>query len=262
MKAFEIMNTMFALAEAGDYRNTCDTCKAGDPEREVTRVAVTMFATPEVIRQAAEWGAELLITHEPTYYNHMDHHSTVAVECAKRKLIEATGMVLYRYHDHPHGTKPDIIGEGMLRDMALAGEVSYTETFDLVRVKLECATTPRELAAILEKNLDLAHIRIAGAADTPMKKVSCMFGTPGGVYEELQRDDCEIMITGEACEWALCEYVRDASQLGFAKALLVPGHIGSERNGMIYTADLVKKLFPALEVKYFECGEVYTYTDR
>ena len=30
---------------------------------------------------------------------------------------------------------------------------------------------------------------------------------------------------------------------------------------MIYTGDLLKKQCPELDVKYFECGEVYTYTD-
>ena len=39
------------------------------------------------------------------------------------------------------------------------------------------------------------------------------------------------------------------------------GHIGSERDGMKYTTDLLKQMHPELEVKYFECSEVYTYTD-
>ena len=39
------------------------------------------------------------------------------------------------------------------------------------------------------------------------------------------------------------------------------GHIGSERDGMVYVADLLKEMLPALDVRYIECGEVYTYTD-
>ena len=72
MKAIEIMDELFKLANDRDYSNTCDTCKAGNPDIEVRKIAVSMFATPEVVRRAREWNAQLLIVHEPTYYNHMD----------------------------------------------------------------------------------------------------------------------------------------------------------------------------------------------
>ena len=261
MKAIEIMNELFGLANEEDYTDTCDTCKAGDPEKEVEKVAVTMFATPDVVREAAAWGAGLLIVHEPTYYKHMDEHSEETVENAKRKLIEASGITIYRYHDHPHCSTPDMIVSGMVRDMALDAEVEYVGSADLVRLHMRKPITPRAVAARLEENLGLRHIRICGAADEPCTEISGMFGTPGGVWEELQSDGCEIMLTGETCEWSMAEYVRDAGQLGFRKALLVLGHIGSERNGMIYIADLLKQRHPELAVRYIESGEVYTYTD-
>ena len=123
------------------------------------------------------------------------------------------------------------------------------------------ASLPVELAKQIEKNCNIKHLRICGAANTPCTVISGMFGTPGGVFEELKSDQCEILLTGEACEWALAEYARDAAQLGYKKALIIMGHIGSERDGMLYTADLLKEMHPELEVQYFECGEVYTYTD-
>ena len=43
MKAFEIMNELFAAAP-GDYSVTCDTLKAGSPAKEVGKIAVSMFA--------------------------------------------------------------------------------------------------------------------------------------------------------------------------------------------------------------------------
>ena len=89
-----------------------------------------------------------------------------------------------------------------------------------------------------------------------------MVGTPGGLEQELLRPATEIIITGEICEWALGEHVRDAAQLGYRKAILVLGHIGSERDGMKYTALILKERQPQLDVRYFECGEVYTYSDN
>lgn len=261
MKAFEIMDKLFALSDKRDYSNTCDTLKAGNGDVEVNKVAVSMFATPKVVKEVKKWGAQLLIVHEPTYYNHMDKHSDDKIECEKRELIEKSGLTIYRFHDHPHYTTPDIIAAGQLKAFDLKGRIEYTDVFDLVRIHLDEPTTPVQLAKRIEKNCGIKHIRICGARDTECTVVSCMFGQPSGVFEELKNEKSEIVITGEACEWSLGEYARDAAQLGHKKALLILGHVGSEREGMKYTKELLKKECPHLDVRYFECGEVYTYTD-
>ena len=89
-----------------------------------------------------------------------------------------------------------------------------------------------------------------------------MFGAPGGLLDELKSDSCEVLIAGEVSEWSLCEYARDASELGFCKAVLALGHVGSERDGMVCLTDQIKEHFSELDVKYFECEEVYSYTDE
>lgn len=261
MKACEILEELFSLANDRDYSRTCDTLKAGTPDVETNKVAISMFATPEVVKQATEWGAQLLIVHEPTYYNHPDEHTDEKIECAKRKLIEDSGLTIYRFHDHPHYTTPDIIAAGQLQAFDLKGTIEYTDVFDLVRIHLDEPMTPLELAKLIEERCSIKHLRICGSKDAKCSCISGMFGTPGRVFEELKSDKCEILLTGEACEWSLGEYARDAAQLGFKKALIIMGHIGSERDGMKYTAELLKKLHPELDVRYFECGEVYTYTD-
>ena len=144
MKAIDIINDLYELtknSDFGDYSNTCDTCKAGDMNVEPDKIAVSMFATPEIIRQAKEWGAQLLIVHEPTYYNHWDKHSEEKLECEKRKLIEESGLTIFRYHDHPHFTSPDIIAAGELRQLGLDGQIEYTD----VPRKTICQHTSQDL---------------------------------------------------------------------------------------------------------------------
>ena len=51
---------------------TVDTFKAGAPETEVSAIATTGMATVDVLRRAAAAGRNFVITHEPTFYNHMD----------------------------------------------------------------------------------------------------------------------------------------------------------------------------------------------
>ena len=54
------------------HAQTVDTFKAGDPNTPVTGVAVTMMATLDVLQRAAAAGDNFVITHEPTFYSHLD----------------------------------------------------------------------------------------------------------------------------------------------------------------------------------------------
>ena len=261
MKSYEIMEDLFSLSGPLFSERTCDTIKAGDPNAEVTKVAVSMFATVDIVRQAKDWGAELLIVHEPTYYNHWDNHTDDFFEMEKRRLIEASGLTIYRFHDHPHCTDPDIITVGEIQYLGLDCSIEESPDRYPTRLRLTAPLTPRQLAKHIEDKLGIAHVRIAGAADVPCTSVSLMVGTPGGLEAELLRPGTEIILTGEICEWGLGEHVRDAAQMGYHKAILVLGHIGSERDGMKYTAEVLKERQSHLDVRYFECGEVYTYSD-
>jgi hypothetical protein len=82
------------------------------------------------------------------------------------------------------------------------------------------------------------------------------------VFELLCDDSIDLVLTGEACEWKLSEYARDASLLGINKALIVMGHIPSERDGMRLLTERMKKDYSELDVCYIECGEVYSYTNE
>src|SRR5437763_8112306 len=53
-------------------KDTVDTFKAGDPETPVTGIAVTMMATLDVLQRASAQGLNFVITHEPTFYSHLD----------------------------------------------------------------------------------------------------------------------------------------------------------------------------------------------
>ncbi len=245
MKASELMAELLGWSEE-KIENTVDTCKAGDPEREVKKVATCFIATPEVIQNAAAWGADLLITHEPTYYEHYDNlagREGDPVILAKQRLIEQSGMTLWRFHDHLHGRLPDGIIEGELNRLGWQGDYDGRFAFTLAEKQ-----TPRQIMAQLEEKWGIAHIRMVGAADTPVSKISLLIGCPGGT---------ELLIGGEVCEWMCGEYARDAAQMGFAKAILICGHVGSERAGMEHVRMLIEKAHPELSCMYFECGEVY-----
>lgn len=99
--------------------DTVDTFKAGNPDEAVTGIAVTMMATMDVLERAAASGKNLVITHEPTFYNHLDKLDVLPekekdpVLAAKLAFIAEHHLVVWRFHDHWHRRTPDGIEAGM-----------------------------------------------------------------------------------------------------------------------------------------------------
>ena len=263
MKIRELFDELMRWGKAYEIYNkdgrTCDTCKAGNLDEELRGVAVSMFATPDVIRACAEAGENCLIVHEPTYYNHWDDHIPCALGEEKKRFIEESGVTVFRFHDHAHAMEPDLILDGELRALGLPGHIEERAGFGIHHYLLDEPITARALACRMDERLGIRHVRIAGCADEPGRRLSCSFGTPGRLAEELASSD--FVLTGEICEWADGQLARDYAQLGYNKAILVMGHIGSEREGMRLLADMLRRTCPGISARYIECGEVYQYTD-
>ena len=83
-----------------------DTLIVGRWNQEVRGVATTFMATFDVIKRAHRQGLNLILTHEPTFYNHLDELDTYGeddpVVLEKLAFIEENDMVIFRYHDLPH----------------------------------------------------------------------------------------------------------------------------------------------------------------
>ncbi len=260
MKICEMVEYLKSLAEYPvDEKTTCDTIKIGCFEKEIKKIGVTMFATPDVIREAHRLGINFLIVHEPLYYNHMDSTIPYTIGDEKRRLLEEYDITVFRFHDYAHSVLPDLIFDGQISSMTLSGSYEKGKYFAVNRFRLDHPITAQKLAETLENDYGIQHIRIAGCKDKEGQYLSCCFGTPGHIIQELIETD--FVLTGEICEWSEGEVARDFSQLGYNKAILVLGHIGSEREGMKLLARMLSKHFESIQTTYIECGEVYSYTN-
>ena len=214
---------------------TVDTFKDGDPETPVTGIAVTMMATLDVLQRAAAAGANLIITHEPTFYAHLDQIDPLEkandqVTAAKRAFIRENKLVVLRMHDHWHRRKPDAIAIGMIR--ALGWERFRRPESEFLFTMPE--TTVDRIAREIRERLGAPTLRVVGDAQLAVSRVALAPGFAGfGAHvQALRRDDVEVLVIGEAHEWETVEYVADAISAGRRKALIVIGHIPSEQAGM------------------------------
>ena len=213
---------------------TVDTFKAGNPDTRVTGIAVTMMATLDVLQRAAANGQNLVITHEPTFYNHLDRPQGMeendAVWKEKRAFIEKNRLVVWRFHDHWHLRKPDGILAGMVQ--ALGWEkYQSAENPHLFAVP---ETTLEKLAADVAQRLNTPVLRTVGNPEMKVTRLALSPGSAGFERETqaLEMDNVEVLLVGETREWETVEYAADAVSEGKRKALIVIGHVPSEQAGM------------------------------
>lgn len=243
--------------------NTVDTFKAGDPETTVTGIATTFLATYGVLQEAVASGANLIITHEPTFYNHLDETAFLKGDPVfeqKMGYIREHHLVIWRFHDQWHWRKPDGIIEGFTQSV---GWEKFRRPYEENAFTLP-PTTVEQLAAELQARLNSRIIRIVGDPGLRVTEVAYLPGASGENKEikELERDDVQVLVAGEAREWETVEYVRDAAAEGRAKALILLGHEVSEESGMEYCARWLRGLFPRIPVTFIPAGEPFQGVGR
>jgi putative NIF3 family GTP cyclohydrolase 1 type 2 len=215
---------------------TVDTFKAGNPDTPVRGIAVTMMATMDVLERAAASGNNLIITHEPTFYNHLDKLDQLEekendpVLATKLAFIAKHNLVVWRFHDHWHRRTPDGIVAGMVQ--ALGWEKYQDARIEYLFTIPE--TTMEKLAGDLKARLSTHAMRVVADPHQKVSRVAFIPGASGFASEThaLEIPDVDVLLTGEPREWETVEYVADAVTQQRRKGLIILGHIPSEQAGM------------------------------
>lgn len=252
----------------GTFRleKTGDRLVSGSPDMEVTGIVTTFMATVNVIRQAIACGANMIITHEPTFYTGDDETVWLQddpVYLSKRALLENHRIAVWRYHDHMHLAKTDRIYDGLLKE--IRWENNLLEKDSPHAYKFE-EVTLAELAGFFKEKLGMNVIQIVGDPEMKCSRAGILVG--GGslglgreqMPMELMRDkNLDVIVCGEIVEWTLCAYVNDARMLGLNKAMIVVGHERSEEWGMKYMAEWLKPLVNGIPVSFVDAKEPFVY---
>lgn len=259
MKVRDIISRLLAATPGPVPAATVDTLKCGNPDAEVSHVVTTFLATCEVLERAAALGAQMVVTHEPTFYNHLDSLSWAGLDhdpvaSAKRALIERLGLAVFRFHDAPHRLLPDGILAGVLEALGWSHAVD-PKCGDVVTLP---PTPVRDVVAHCVARLAPARPPLTvGNLDRLCRRVGVLVGASGGQrHIRLLREQApDLLLCGEVAEWETSEYVRDAVQLGLPMALAVLGHAPSEEAGMRWLADWMRPLLPGVQVTHIPAGD-------
>ncbi len=237
---------------------TVDNIIAGTAEIPVKGIATTMMATLDVIQRAAASGKNMVITHESTFFSHQDRTDEIKQDPTykfKLDFLNRNNMVVFHFHDHWHGRRPDGIATGMIRELGWEKNVDSQNPRMFTFSGMPLARFAREL----ETKLKIRTIRVVGDPEMPVKRALASWGNvslmPGIPF--LSRPDVDVLIVGETREWELVEYAQDAISSGQKKALIVLGHVVSEQAGMKYCAEWLKGFIGEVPIEFIAAPEPF-----
>ncbi|WP_402463929.1 Nif3-like dinuclear metal center hexameric protein [Isoptericola aurantiacus] len=242
---------------------TVDGIETGDPSAVVRGVAVTTLATSAVLERAVAIGANVVVTHEPLFYDHRGEATAdlVAehdpVHAAKAAYVAEHDLVVWRLHDAWHDRRPDGVDEGTARALGWTLDPEAAAAGTAV-CDVRPTTVPalaRQLAAALGSD----QTRFVGDATRPVRRVGLDLGFRGFARNRslLRAADVDAVVVGEAHEWETASYATDLARLD-GTGLVVVGHVPSEQAGMSFFAEELRDVAPEVPVTFLSTPDLLT----
>lgn len=286
MKKKEIIDKILQYHPNIEHYHGCDEYKSGFEEEKCTGIVSALVPTMEVLKKAVELGCNLLVVHEPIYYQTPDFPDWKgdfenSVQKEKEAYIREHRLTVWRDHDHMHTHQPDSIFAGVIKYLGwesyfnteISGMMPFFYVFDIP----EC--TVSELGEELKEKIGMNGVRIVGNPEDKMKRVAIVahLYPNSAMVDEIKEDgyyhsyDMEIMkymetenidaiIPGEIIEWTILSYIRDAAYMGKHKACFNIGHFNMEELGMKYAADWIGELLNnEIPVNYIPTEDGWTF---
>ncbi|GAB5560120.1 MAG: hypothetical protein SynsKO_17670 [Synoicihabitans sp.] len=257
----EVIDHLLAQSATGLRAETVDTVKTGDAQQRVSGIVTCFMANTHTVERAIALGANMIITHEPTFYNHLDGVMELEGDetyAHKLRRLNEHGIVVFRFHDHLHQMRPDPILQANV-DALGWGEFQDSENPHLSVLP---ERTVRDLVSELKQAWKIEDpVKVVGDLNTRVSRVGIVPGAYGGKAQIGFTQECnfDALIVGEVHEWETPEYYRDSAAAGRPRALIVTGHAVSESLGMAWLADWLALEFSNVAVQFVATPDPFDF---
>jgi len=256
----QIMDQFVNEVPGAPFENTVDTLKSGNRDIKVTGIVTTMFPTIEVIQKTISAGANFIICHEPSFYNHLDETEWLKNDDVfnyKMDLLKKHGVAIWRNHDYIHRHVPDGVLTGVV------ARLQWEKYFDKKEnnVVFNQPVSLQTLIGEVKTKLGISTLRYIGDLSQKCQRILLLPGAYGGRLQisTTSTKKPDVLICGEVSEWETAEYIRDANTKGQKIALIILGHVDSEEPGSVYMAEWLKQKFPGMKVMHIPANNPLSF---
>lgn len=232
----------------------------GDKESEVKRVLLALDCTKNVIEEAKEVGADLIITHHPLIFRKPSR--IVRDDLQGWKIIELikNNISLYSSHTNLDSTKGGI-NEEIVRvlgfDESKIIEASKVNGYDdtglgrIVSLKEEMRVD--ELINQVKEKLSINNLRAVIGSDS-VKKIAIINGSGQDFFSKAIRMGADCIITGDTTY----HFASDYKEMGVT--IIDAGHFPTEWLVFLEVMEKIKQKFEEVEfISSTKCEDPYTF---
>ena len=249
----DILDHVLSRSPWVDPKQTVDGVKFGDGSLPIAKVAVCWYPSIRTIQGAIAQDCDLLLTHEPTWWDHLDRPGgwrNQGPGLKKTRLLEKSGLVVARLHDTwdrwPQIGVRDAFAKGLGLGACLAEDQErWHGMYEIPEQSL--VTFAKEVARRVAP-LGQDAVQVIGDPEMLVSRPSIGVGC-GGPNEDMIELGSDVLITcfDGAPYWSDRE--RFAEQ---GVAVITLEHGTTEMWGIEALAGYVRKTWPDLNVIYLD----------
>ena len=216
----------------------------GGPNKEVCSALLALDCTPDLIKEAAEKGVDMIITHHPLIFSPLKRVAGGSV--VERMVEEAikNGIVIYSAHTNADKVLPGV--SGLMASRLGLKEVEILDAEDEniglgVVGQLPNPMMAEELLSYLKRIFGLKIVRHSKLLSNKIERVALCGGSGGSLIEKSIASGAQVLITGDL------SYHKFLCEDGFM--VMDIGHFESENEVLLLLKDILSKKLPNFEVR-------------
>lgn len=174
----------------------------GDPDRDIKKVLVSIEANEEIILEAINEQADLIVTHHPFLFKGVKNITTDTYKGRMIHTLIQHGIAIYSMH-----TNFDIAADG-LNDyfMELMGftdtkilDVTSTDSDEGIGriADLSKSMSLEQIALLVKEKLTMKAIRVVGDLKRPIHTVAVVTGSGANYISAAMKKGADVLITGD-----------------------------------------------------------------
>ena len=230
----------------------------GRSDKEVSTIALALDATTEVIEQAAEQGADLILTHHPLLFSGV--RNVTDSDYVGRRILYLIRHDISCYAMH---TNFDVLGMAdaaadliNLTDREVL-EVTYEDEISVDGIgRIGSLIEPMKLSEFAEKvagAFEIDHVRYYGDPDQMVVTCAILPGSGKGEIDLAVKANADVYVTGDISHHDGI----DAVEKGIA--VIDAGHYGIEKIFVPYMKEYLEREMP--EIRIISCDQGAPYLE-
>lgn len=173
----------------------------GDLDQPVRRVLFALDPTLAVIEEAAEWGADLLVTHHPLLLRGVHSVATSSAKGASVTRLVVADIALYVAHTNADVADPGV--SSVLADaLGLTSQRALSQIEGYAAGRVGELPAPESLAQFADRVAaalppTAGGIRVAGDADGQVSTVAVMGGAGDDQFDAVRASGADVYVTAD-----------------------------------------------------------------